>query len=104
MEQKQLNLLGLAQRARQVISGDELLTQAVKAGKVRLILVARDVSEKTMERYTKLADRHQIPLNKQFTMAELSQAIGKKRALLGLTDQGFAKKFKSYETGASKYE
>lgn len=94
---KKLNMIGLAMRAREIISGDELVEKAVKNNRVRLVLCASDASEKTLERYRSLSERKDIPLNTEFTKYELSQAIGKNRSIIGLTNQGMTKKFLSYD-------
>ncbi|MBR7927010.1 ribosomal L7Ae/L30e/S12e/Gadd45 family protein [Aerococcaceae bacterium zg-ZUI334] len=95
-EQKKLNLLGLALRARQLVSGDELVEKAVKNGSVKLVICAKDASDATLERYTGLCDRQQIQLNTEFTREEISHAIGKSRTILGLTNQGMIKTFLGY--------
>lgn len=94
---KKLNMLGLATRARAIISGDELVEKAMKNHRVHLVLCANDASEKTIERYRSLSDREGIPLNTEFTKYELSHAIGKSRAIIGIENQGMAKKFLSYD-------
>lgn len=96
---KQLNLLGLAQRANALVSGDEQVEKAIKKGKVKLIILANDVSEKTLARYQAFSETYKLPLNSDFNKIEISQAIGKSRAILGLTNAGMSKKFLSYVTG-----
>lgn len=96
---KQLNLLGLAQRASKLISGDERVEAAIKKKKIHLVVIASDTSPKTQERYQRLSQKAGIPLDKQFTSIEISQALGKSRSICGLTDPGMAKKFLSYVTG-----
>lgn len=99
MKEKKLNMLGLAQRAGFLISGDEFVSQAVKQGQIKLIVCGSDASVKTKERYQALAEQNRVKLNIEFTQSEISQAIGKKRMVCGLTNSGMVKTFLSYETG-----
>ena len=46
-EQKKLNMLGLANRSGNLISGDELVEKAIKRGRVALVICAQDVSDAT---------------------------------------------------------
>ncbi|MBD3948866.1 ribosomal L7Ae/L30e/S12e/Gadd45 family protein [Tuanshanicoccus lijuaniae] len=95
-EQKKLNLLGLAMRARQLVSGDELVEKAVKNGSVKLVVCAKDASVATLERYSGFCQRNNIPLNTEFTRDEISHAVGKSRTIVGLTNHGMIKTFLGY--------
>lgn len=94
--QKQLNLLGLATRARNLISGDELVTKAIKQKKVYLVICANDASTSTLERYHELCQKYQVSLNTSFSRMEISQAIGKSRSICAISNQGMANKFHEY--------
>ncbi|MCW6660281.1 ribosomal L7Ae/L30e/S12e/Gadd45 family protein [Aerococcaceae bacterium NML191292] len=96
-KQKQLNMLGLAMRARQLVSGDELVSDAVKKHRVHVVICASDASEATKERYIALCQRENIPLNLTYTKYDISYAIGKSRTLCAISDKGMAKRFLSYE-------
>lgn len=97
--QKQLNLLGLALRASQLIHGDENVEKALKRRKVYCIVMASDVSEATNARYERLSQEYQVPIRTHFTREQISHAIGKTRSLCAFTNQGFSQRFLSYETG-----
>lgn len=97
--QKQLNLLGLSLRANKLIHGDESVERGIKSKKVFCIILAKDVSEATKERYLRLSQTYKIPLIQVFDRIEISKALGKSRSICGLTDRGFTKKFLTYETG-----
>ena len=48
---KLLGMLGLAARARKIITGTELVTEKIKSGKkVELVLIAADVSQNTFKK------------------------------------------------------
>lgn len=98
-QQKQLNLLGLSQRAGLLVTGDELVTQAVKSGQAKLVLCANDVSTSTRERVSGLCDRRGVPYRMNLTSDQISQSIGKLRKVVAITDRGMADKYLSYETG-----
>lgn len=98
-QEKQLNLLGLAQRASGLISGDELVLKALKQGRVKCLIVANDASQATLERYQEKAQFHKVPINLLFNKYEISHALGKSRTICAITNQGLAKKFLSYVTG-----
>lgn len=92
--QKQLNLLGLATRARLLVTGEETVLAEVRKGVATLVIVATDCSESTKK---KLADKcryYNVPYLEHFTTIEISEAIGKKRAICAFVDQGFATSFK----------
>lgn len=97
--QKQLNLLGLSLRASQLIHGDESVEKAIKNQKILCIILAKDVSDSTMERYLHYSQTYNIPLIRHFTRLEISKALGKTRSICGLTNKGLSEKFLSYETG-----
>lgn len=47
MDKKALSLLGLANRARKITTGEELVLKAVRNGKAKMVLISEDISEKT---------------------------------------------------------
>ncbi|WP_124057319.1 L7Ae/L30e/S12e/Gadd45 family ribosomal protein [Vaginisenegalia massiliensis] len=97
--QKQLNLLGLATRAKQLISGDEFVEKAIKSKQVYLVICACDASQATLERYQGYCQRNQIPLFIEFNKNQISHAIGKSRTICAFANQGMAQRFLSYRIG-----
>ena len=51
--EKALNLLGLAYRARKLINGDEVVTDNLQKGKCKMVIVARDASSRTIDKFQK---------------------------------------------------
>lgn len=88
-----LRLLGLAARAGAVLSGTERVREAVRAGTVRLVLVADDISATTRDKLIPLLTSRSVPHREIATRAELGGAVGRPPAsALGITDAGFARR------------
>lgn len=91
-EDKILNLLGLAQRAGKVISGDFIVEKAIKRKEPKLVLLAGDCASNNEKKYIQLADIHHIPLCSIATKEALGTAIGKDvRVVVAVLDDGFVK-------------
>lgn len=91
-EQKIKNLLGLAQRAGKLISGDFAVEKAVKRGGAPLVILAMDCAVNNTKKYIQMAETHGVPLRTLLAKEELGQAIGKElRAVVLVNDSGFAK-------------
>ena len=74
------NLLGLMQRAGKLITGEDLITKNLKNKKIKLLVIAQDYGVNHIE----FSD-----------IENISRAIGRdNRVALGMTDDGFIKKFK----------
>ena len=89
--QKAINLIGLSQKAGKLVSGFEIVSMGVKARKVKLIILAHDTQADTTAKISKIGKQNNVPVITEFNSSEISQAIGKKRKVLGITDAGFAK-------------
>ncbi len=91
-EDKILNLLGLAQRAGKVISGDFIVEKSMKRKEPKLVLLAGDCASNNEKKYNQLAETHHIPLRSIGTKEILGTAIGKEvRVVVAVLDDGFAK-------------
>lgn len=91
-EQKLISLLGLAQKAGKVISGDFGVQSAIKSGKAKLLIVATDASDSTKKEYQYLATSKNITMYCALSKEQLGGAIGKAlRAAVIITDEGFTK-------------
>lgn len=88
---KLYNLIGLAMRARKVVSGEELM-DAIRKKKVSLVIVCEDASENTKKRYVDKCNFYNIDLIMVDSSIRLNQAIGKvNRMAIGIKDEGFKK-------------
>ena len=84
--------VGLAARARQIISGQALCRQALKGGKGHLIVLAEDVSEPIRARFTGLSQGKGVPMVIMGSKEDLGRWIGKSaRCALLIRDVHLAK-------------
>ena len=87
------SLLGLAQRAGKVVSGEELVVKEIQRKNARLVLIANDASDNTRKKITDKATTYKVPVCTVTGRYELGHAIGKvQRVTIAVTDAGFAKK------------
>lgn len=90
---KILGMLGLASRARKLTFGADATENEIKKHKIYLIIVAKDASERTKEKFTKMAQNYNVPIIVCETIDNLSKAIGKQnKAILGIQDINIATK------------
>jgi ribosomal protein L7Ae-like RNA K-turn-binding protein len=57
-----MSLLGLANRARKIISGEELAVKEIRSGRAKLILLAADASQNTTKKITDKCNFYNIPM------------------------------------------
>ena len=91
---KLLGAVGLAARARKLISGSEMCVETMRAGKGKLLIIASDVSENTRNKLVKTALFHKTPyMLADIDKAQLSNAAGKlsDSAAIIMMDEGFVK-------------
>ncbi|SEN57186.1 Ribosomal protein L7Ae [Amphibacillus marinus] len=93
-EQKYLNMIGLATRARKTTFGEEQIIKDVKRGQAKLVLIASDIGLQTSKKLTDKCTFYQVPCRKMIIDRDrLSHAVGKSgRVAVAITDEGFAKK------------
>ncbi|MFV0558142.1 MAG: YlxQ-related RNA-binding protein [Enterococcus sp.] len=96
---KLLNLLGLAQRAGKLVTGEGLVIKEVRMQRAKLVFVANDAGKNTLKKVQDKSTYYEIPFSEQLTSEELSHAIGKPRMVVAVMDQGFAKKMKELING-----
>lgn len=92
MGERFYSTLGLCMRAGRLAFGFDTVREAVRAGKVSLLMTASDLSEKTSKEVVFLADKYQIPyLALDRTQSQLRSTIGKLTGVLAVTDEGLAR-------------
>ncbi|GEK90894.1 YlxQ-related RNA-binding protein [Alkalibacterium kapii] len=88
-KERALNLLGLAQRAGKLISGEALVLQSVRSNQAKIVCLASDAGSNTSKQFLNKCEYYKIPLVTRFTREELSHALGKDRTVCALIDDGF---------------
>jgi len=91
---KTLQLLSLVRKANKLITGEEFVTDAIRNKKVFLVFLASDAGVNTNKKIHDKTKFYDIPLIDTYSSIELSNAIGKKRMVIGITDLGFATSIK----------
>lgn len=86
-----LNLIGLAQKAGRVVSGEFMTEKAVKTGEAALVILAEDASGNTKKKFGNMCEFYGVPLRIYAARDFLGHAMGKEfRASLAVTDEGLA--------------
>ena len=94
-EQRIVNLLSMAQRARRIVSGAFAVEQSLKAHKAVLLILAEDMAEESRKKFLELADKYKVPYIEVLDRDMLGSCLGKEyRAMAALTDAGFAAQLK----------
>ena len=86
-----LSTLGLAMRAKCLVSGEFMTESVVKSNAAHLVIIAKDVSENTRKKFNNMCEYYHVPIREYATKDELGHSLGKEfRASLAVTDKGFA--------------
>ena len=89
-------MLGLAQRAGKVASGEFSTEKAVKSKKAFLVVVASDASDNTKKMFSDMCTFYKVPIAFYSDKVSLGHAIGKEfRASLAVLDEGFGKQIQN---------
>jgi len=89
-----LNFLGIAVKARKIISGTEITLNGIRSGEVKLVVMASDCSPRTKKDLHNKASYYNVPVVDTIDSSDLKMAIGRERKVMGITDLGFAKRLK----------
>jgi len=91
-QDKVLSMLGLANRAGKIISGEELIIKGIRKGKILLVILSEDISENTRKKISDKCLFYKIPYYTAFKREQLGHAIGKSsRVAIGITERNFVK-------------
>lgn len=87
------SLLGLCKKAGKVVGGEVAVENAIRQKTTELLILAGDASGNTKKKFNNSAAYYEISLIEMGDKVSLGGAIGDEfRAILGVTDKGFAKK------------
>lgn len=101
---KVLNYLGIARRAGLLIAGTDPVIESLK-NKAKLVFVAIDASDATIDKIEKKCFFYKIKLIKKYTTLEIGNAIGLENPkLIAITDAKIAKQIISLEELNNKKE
>ncbi len=92
MRKKIDSYLGFAKRSRNLLMGYNTCLLAMNKKKLKLLILASDVSENTIKKLVKTAKDRNIEYRIYGNCEELSQICGTTgRGVFGITDQNFAR-------------
>ncbi|MFT8871326.1 MAG: YlxQ family RNA-binding protein [Sporolactobacillus sp.] len=84
-------LLGLAQRAGKVVTGEETVIRAIRQRKARIVLLAEDASARTVKTLSNKCTFYDVPLHRVSDRMVLGKAIGQPaRVVVAVMDSHFA--------------
>ena len=88
---KVLGLLGLAEKAGKVRSGEFSTEKAVKSGKAGLVIVSEESSDNTKKMFRNMCTYYKVPYFEFGNKEELGHILGKQmRASLAVIDPNFS--------------
>lgn len=97
MKDKIANLIGLAIKSGNLISGEDTCRREIQGNRVKLVIVAVDASDNTKKLFNDKADFRKVPLRYYGTKEEIGVWIGKMpRAVIAIKDKGFSTKLMEY--------
>ena len=92
LENKIYGLIGLARRAGKVSFGTESSIETIEKKKAKLVIVAKDSSERTKKKFKELSEKLSIPFRIIGIIEDLSRSIGQvNKAVIVIKDENFAK-------------
>lgn len=100
---KILGLLGLSAKAGKICFGSDSVENEIRKKKVNIVIVARDSSERTRNKFEKICNENNIRMIIADTIDNISKAIGKSnKAIIGIKDKNIANQIeKIYDGGDS---
>lgn len=91
MINKILGLLGISAKAGKIVSGTDIVLENIEKNKIKLVIVAKDASKRTIENFKYICEKYKVPIYVYGTIEEISNAIGKvNRAVIGVKDKNLA--------------
>ena len=91
-----LQLLGITTKAGKTVSGEFMVEQSIKDGKVFLVIIAENASGNTKKHFNDMCGYRDIPIVFACNKEELGRSTGKgKRTSVGILDKGLAEKLMS---------
>lgn len=93
MPNKIFSFLGLATKARKLVSGDETCERAIKSGKVTLVIVSEDASQNTKKKFADMCEYRKISIRFFGEKENIGKFAGKDiRSVVAIIDENFSKR------------
>lgn len=91
MTDKVLAMVSIAGKAGKIASGEFSVEKAVKSGKAKLVIVAKDASDNTRKLFNNACAFYKVPIIEYSNKTDLGHCIGKdNRASVCILDEGLA--------------
>lgn len=95
-QQKVLNIVGLAFRARKCVLGVDSIIEHVQKRRVHFVLIASDAKKNSKKKLIDKCNTYNVAYNEIANRELLGNAIGKQeRVAIAILDKGFARKIQS---------
>ena len=94
-----MNFLGLCRRAGKLTIGYDAVTDTVVKGEAQAVIVARDISNNTLSKLSKVCGEHMVRIIEiERSKEQMSLALGRLTAAASVTDSGFARNIEILST------
>lgn len=90
MNDKVINMLGLAKKAGRLITGEEMVLETIRSGKSRIVIVAKDASGNTKKKFHDKCRYYHVPIFEYGSKADFGHAS------MTISDINFAESIKKY--------
>ena len=85
-------MLGLASKAGKLFSGEDVVRNAIKHNKLKLLIISQDASDNTKKRFVNAAKYYKLPIFVWGDKEQIGSSIGKSnRSVVGIGEDSFAK-------------
>lgn len=92
MDRKLAGAISLCRKAGRLAAGGDAAQDAIYSGKADLVLLAKDLSERSARKFQKICGEKGIPwLGLAWTMVDLAFYTGREYGIFAVCDPGFAK-------------
>lgn len=93
MNDKVYSMISLAQKAGELVSGDEVCEMTIKSKKCFLVIIAKNASDRTKKKFMDMCEFRNIKLMEYGQKEGLGNCIGKDiRSVVAIKNANFAKK------------
>lgn len=91
IKHKVYGLIGLAMRAGKIAFGADAVEDLIKKRKLKLVIVAKDSSDRTKNNFEFICNKNNIPIITYGNIENISKSIGKQnKAIIGIKEANIA--------------